>query len=138
MRGPSRAARAGVGRISVGPSSRPGGKDHTAADTNRSGAGAPTPGRSDRGRPFRPLPGSRRTRGRTARSARRGGREAGPSATTAGSRRSSRPRSTAHACGELLRLGIDVEVVAPPELRRAMAGTVAAPARTYGVGGRPV
>ncbi|MFB7368265.1 helix-turn-helix transcriptional regulator [Streptomyces sp. NPDC056222] len=42
--------------------------------------------------------------------------------------------STDHACGELLRLGIDVEVVAPPELRRAMAGIVDALARTYGLG----
>ncbi|MFD0415541.1 helix-turn-helix transcriptional regulator [Streptomyces sp. NPDC127108] len=41
--------------------------------------------------------------------------------------------STAHACGELLRLGVDVEVVAPAELRRAMAATVTALARTYGV-----
>ncbi|MFI6575508.1 helix-turn-helix transcriptional regulator [Nocardiopsis sp. NPDC050513] len=41
--------------------------------------------------------------------------------------------STEHACGELLRLGVDVEVVAPDELRRAMADTVAALARAYGV-----
>lgn len=40
--------------------------------------------------------------------------------------------STEHACGELLRLGIDVEVVAPQELRQAMAATVHALARTYG------
>ncbi|MFG2891318.1 WYL domain-containing protein [Streptomyces sp. NPDC048248] len=31
---------------------------------------------------------------------------------------------TEHACGELLRLGADVEVVAPADLRRAMADTV--------------
>ncbi|MFD7284655.1 helix-turn-helix transcriptional regulator [Streptomyces sp. NPDC059863] len=42
--------------------------------------------------------------------------------------------STEHACGELLRLGIDVEVVAPPELRRAMADTVGVLARAYGSG----
>ncbi|MFK4598728.1 helix-turn-helix transcriptional regulator [Streptomyces pristinaespiralis] len=42
--------------------------------------------------------------------------------------------STEHACGELLRLGTDVEVVAPPELREAMATTVGALARTYGPG----
>ncbi|MFK4066474.1 helix-turn-helix transcriptional regulator [Streptomyces sp. NPDC029674] len=42
--------------------------------------------------------------------------------------------STGHACGELLRLGADVEVVAPPELRRAMADTVKALAETYGAG----
>ncbi|GHC52380.1 helix-turn-helix transcriptional regulator [Streptomyces flavofungini] len=41
--------------------------------------------------------------------------------------------STDHACGELLRLGVDVEVVAPPELRRAMATTVDVLARAYGV-----
>ncbi|MGN9793236.1 helix-turn-helix transcriptional regulator [Streptomyces sp. OZ13] len=41
--------------------------------------------------------------------------------------------STGHACGELLRLGTDVEVVAPAELREAMATTVAALARAYGV-----
>lgn len=40
--------------------------------------------------------------------------------------------STDHACGELLRLGIDVEVVAPPELRQAMAETVGVLARAYG------
>ncbi|MEV6421224.1 WYL domain-containing protein [Streptomyces sp. NPDC051662] len=40
--------------------------------------------------------------------------------------------STEHACGELLRLGIDVEVVAPPGLRRAMAETVGVLARAYG------
>ncbi|AZM54033.1 transcriptional regulator [Streptomyces sp. WAC 01529] len=37
-----------------------------------------------------------------------------------------------HACGELLRLGADVEVIAPPELRRAMAATVTTLAKTYG------
>ncbi|MCL7377643.1 YafY family protein [Streptomyces sp. 35G-GA-8] len=42
--------------------------------------------------------------------------------------------STEHACGELLRLGVDVEVVAPPELRRAMADTVGVLARAYGSG----
>ncbi|GAB2928760.1 helix-turn-helix transcriptional regulator [Streptomyces mayteni] len=42
--------------------------------------------------------------------------------------------STAHACGELLRLGVDVEVVAPAELRQAMAATVGALAGTYGLG----
>jgi predicted DNA-binding transcriptional regulator YafY len=41
--------------------------------------------------------------------------------------------STEHACGELLRLGTDVEVVAPAELREAMAATVGALARAYGV-----
>ncbi|MFD9077455.1 helix-turn-helix transcriptional regulator [Streptomyces erythrochromogenes] len=44
--------------------------------------------------------------------------------------------STTHACGELLRLGADVEVVAPAGLRRAMADTVGALARAYGVTGR--
>ncbi|MEU2489828.1 WYL domain-containing protein [Streptomyces sp. NPDC007883] len=39
--------------------------------------------------------------------------------------------STEHACGELLRLGIDVEVIAPAELRRAMADTVDVLARAY-------
>ncbi|MEU2108634.1 WYL domain-containing protein [Streptomyces sp. NPDC019507] len=39
--------------------------------------------------------------------------------------------STEHACGELLRLGIDVEVIAPAELRRAMADTVGVLARAY-------
>ncbi|MEC4570309.1 helix-turn-helix transcriptional regulator [Streptomyces virginiae] len=43
--------------------------------------------------------------------------------------------STAHACGELLRLGADVEVVAPAELRRAMAETVGTLARAYGLPG---
>ncbi|MFG2298940.1 helix-turn-helix transcriptional regulator [Streptomyces sp. NPDC048603] len=43
--------------------------------------------------------------------------------------------STEHACGELLRLGVDVEVVAPAELRRAMADTVGTLARTYGSAG---
>ncbi|MEU9717602.1 WYL domain-containing protein [Streptomyces sp. NPDC047976] len=42
--------------------------------------------------------------------------------------------STGHACGELLRLGADVEVVAPDELRRAMTDAVTALARTYGHG----
>lgn len=41
--------------------------------------------------------------------------------------------STDHACGELLRLGTDVEVVAPAGLRRAMAATVEALAGTYGL-----
>ncbi|MFJ9939547.1 helix-turn-helix transcriptional regulator [Streptomyces erythrochromogenes] len=41
--------------------------------------------------------------------------------------------SAAHACGELLRLGTDVEVLAPAVLRRAMADTVGALARAYGV-----
>ncbi|MFE2560747.1 helix-turn-helix transcriptional regulator [Streptomyces sp. NPDC059352] len=40
--------------------------------------------------------------------------------------------STDHACGELLRLGADVEVVAPAELRRTMADTVGVLARAYG------
>ncbi|MBN0047917.1 WYL domain-containing protein [Streptomyces actuosus] len=40
--------------------------------------------------------------------------------------------STEHACGELLRLGVDVEVVGPAELRRTMADTVAVLARAYG------
>ncbi|MBB5933055.1 helix-turn-helix transcriptional regulator [Streptomyces zagrosensis] len=40
--------------------------------------------------------------------------------------------STAHACGELLRLGIDVKVIAPAELHRAMADTVGVLARAYG------
>lgn len=39
--------------------------------------------------------------------------------------------STEHACGELLRLGMDVEVIAPAELRRAMADTVGVLARAY-------
>ncbi|MCP9211424.1 helix-turn-helix transcriptional regulator [Streptomyces sp. NEAU-Y11] len=38
-----------------------------------------------------------------------------------------------HACGELLRLGVDVEVVAPAELRQAMTATVGVLARAYGV-----
>ncbi|MFE0191606.1 helix-turn-helix transcriptional regulator [Streptomyces sp. NPDC058989] len=38
-----------------------------------------------------------------------------------------------HACGELLRLGIDVEVVSPAELRQAMAATVGVLARAYEV-----
>ncbi|MEV7235347.1 WYL domain-containing protein [Streptomyces sp. NPDC051020] len=42
--------------------------------------------------------------------------------------------STEHARGELLRLGIDVEVVSPEELRRAMADAVFVLARTYGRG----
>ncbi|MFD7438243.1 WYL domain-containing protein [Streptomyces sp. NPDC059861] len=41
--------------------------------------------------------------------------------------------STAHACGELLRLGVDVEVVAPAELRQGIAETVGVLAGTYGV-----
>ncbi|MFJ8675639.1 helix-turn-helix transcriptional regulator [Streptomyces sp. NPDC093589] len=41
--------------------------------------------------------------------------------------------STEHACGELLRLGVDVEVVAPTELRQAMAATVGVLARAYGL-----
>ncbi|MFE2939989.1 helix-turn-helix transcriptional regulator [Streptomyces sp. NPDC059255] len=41
--------------------------------------------------------------------------------------------STGHACGELLRLGIDVEVVAPTELRQAMADTVGVLAGAYGL-----
>ncbi|MCX4987045.1 YafY family protein [Streptomyces sp. NBC_00572] len=41
--------------------------------------------------------------------------------------------STEHACGELLRLGVDVEVVAPAELRLAMAETVRFLARAYEV-----
>ncbi|TXS50000.1 helix-turn-helix transcriptional regulator [Streptomyces sp. t39] len=40
--------------------------------------------------------------------------------------------STDHACGELLRLGADVEVLGPPALRRAMAGIVNALAVAYG------
>ncbi|MFD0269331.1 WYL domain-containing protein [Streptomyces sp. NPDC127106] len=36
---------------------------------------------------------------------------------------------------ELLRLGADVEVVAPAELRRAMADTIGALARAYGLTG---
>ncbi|MFJ8750322.1 WYL domain-containing protein [Streptomyces sp. NPDC102441] len=40
--------------------------------------------------------------------------------------------STEHACGELLRLGADVEVVGPTELRRAMAAVVGELARVYG------
>ncbi|MDH2387207.1 WYL domain-containing protein [Streptomyces sp. HNM0663] len=40
--------------------------------------------------------------------------------------------STEHACGELLRLGVDVEVVAPPELRQAMAAAVRALVGVYG------
>lgn len=42
--------------------------------------------------------------------------------------------STEHACGELLRLGVDVEVVAPAELRQVMAAAVSVLARTYGHG----
>ncbi|MES4901337.1 MULTISPECIES: WYL domain-containing protein [unclassified Streptomyces] len=41
--------------------------------------------------------------------------------------------STDHACGELLRLGIDVEVVAPADLRQAMAAIVGVLAQAYGV-----
>jgi predicted DNA-binding transcriptional regulator YafY len=40
--------------------------------------------------------------------------------------------SPEHVCGELLRLGIDVEVVAPPELRQAMADTVGVLTGMYG------
>ncbi|MBT2443753.1 WYL domain-containing protein [Streptomyces sp. ISL-36] len=40
---------------------------------------------------------------------------------------------TEHACGELLRLGGDVEVVAPAELRRAMSATVETLALAYGL-----
>ncbi|MEV8533859.1 WYL domain-containing protein [Streptomyces sp. NPDC051211] len=39
--------------------------------------------------------------------------------------------SIEHARGELLRLGGDVQVIAPPELRRAMAATVEILARAY-------
>ncbi|GAA1283220.1 transcriptional regulator [Planotetraspora silvatica] len=42
--------------------------------------------------------------------------------------------SVEHACGELLRLGVDVEVVAPLELRQMMADTVRVLARAYGLG----
>ncbi|QCX74393.1 HTH domain protein [Streptomyces sp. YIM 121038] len=42
--------------------------------------------------------------------------------------------SVEHARGELLRLGTDVEAVAPAALREAMAATVGALARTYEVG----
>ncbi|MER8046840.1 WYL domain-containing protein [Streptomyces sp. NPDC094032] len=42
--------------------------------------------------------------------------------------------STEHARGELLRLGVDVEVLAPEALRSAMAEAVGALARTYGHG----
>ncbi|MEV7617683.1 WYL domain-containing protein [Streptomyces sp. NPDC089799] len=41
--------------------------------------------------------------------------------------------STRHACGELLRLGVDVEVIAPAELRLAMAETIGVLARAYEV-----
>ncbi|MFD9903449.1 helix-turn-helix transcriptional regulator [Streptomyces sp. NPDC059063] len=41
--------------------------------------------------------------------------------------------SVAHACGELLRLGADVEAVAPPALRTAMTAAVGALARAYGL-----
>ncbi|WP_274564929.1 helix-turn-helix transcriptional regulator [Streptomyces spiramyceticus] len=41
--------------------------------------------------------------------------------------------STQHACGELLRLGGDVEVLAPAELRQAMADAVGVLARAYGI-----
>ncbi|MFJ5115740.1 helix-turn-helix transcriptional regulator [Streptomyces sp. NPDC088551] len=40
--------------------------------------------------------------------------------------------SPEHVCGELLRLGVDVEVVAPAELRQAMADTVGVLAGVYG------
>lgn len=42
--------------------------------------------------------------------------------------------STEHACGELLRLGPDVEVEAPPALREAMTTAVRALSRAYGLG----
>ncbi|GII30400.1 transcriptional regulator [Planotetraspora mira] len=42
--------------------------------------------------------------------------------------------SVEHACGELLRLGIDAEVVAPLELRQMMADTVRVLVRAYGLG----
>ncbi|MEU6644597.1 WYL domain-containing protein [Saccharomonospora sp. NPDC046836] len=45
--------------------------------------------------------------------------------------------STEHGYGELLRLGIDVEVVAPAELRQAMADTVGVPARAHGCASSP-
>ncbi|WP_432590291.1 WYL domain-containing protein [Streptomyces sp. HD1123-B1] len=38
-----------------------------------------------------------------------------------------------HACGELLRLGLDVEVVSPAELRQTMTVIVGVLARAYGV-----
>ncbi|MEU2154749.1 WYL domain-containing protein [Streptomyces sp. NPDC019396] len=41
--------------------------------------------------------------------------------------------STEHACGELLRLGVDVEVIAPAELRLTMAETIGVLARAYEV-----
>jgi predicted DNA-binding transcriptional regulator YafY len=39
--------------------------------------------------------------------------------------------SVEHACGELLRLGTDVEVLAPAQLRELVAGTVGALTRRY-------
>ncbi len=39
--------------------------------------------------------------------------------------------SVEHACGELLRLGAEVEALAPPELRESMAATVERLARVY-------
>jgi predicted DNA-binding transcriptional regulator YafY len=41
--------------------------------------------------------------------------------------------SVDHAHGEFLRLGTDVEVLEPAELRDRIAGTVAALSRTYDV-----
>ncbi|PSM43148.1 transcriptional regulator [Streptomyces dioscori] len=45
--------------------------------------------------------------------------------------------SVEHAHAEFLRLGADVEVLAPPELRERIAATVAALARTYARTGAP-
>jgi predicted DNA-binding transcriptional regulator YafY len=45
--------------------------------------------------------------------------------------------SVEHALGELLRLGVDVEVLAPIELRDRMTSTVAVLARRYGAGADP-
>ncbi|MFE9890318.1 WYL domain-containing protein [Streptomyces scopuliridis] len=42
--------------------------------------------------------------------------------------------SIEHACGELLRLGTHVEVVAPAELRQAIAGTICVLAQAYRIG----
>lgn len=44
--------------------------------------------------------------------------------------------STGHATGELLRLGPDVEVLAPPELRDSVATAVTAVAQLYATGSR--
>ncbi|MFJ9740686.1 helix-turn-helix transcriptional regulator [Streptomyces sp. NPDC101166] len=41
--------------------------------------------------------------------------------------------STEHACGELLRLGVDVDALAPPALRQAMAATVRVLGLAYGL-----